>query len=215
MCPQFKFFSLGRIALISLMISLAAGGAELCPTFVSRLSQTGPHSQKIEGLLARKGIKRFYSTQETRPIVEQIAKLGKSEFNRSFALSGNAREEGGTLIVELDGIGPPVGKPLPPSSIKDNKATMAGLPNPFVSQQEIGFHIAKAVSAVFEGIERRLLENPTIKKIRIETIDVANSRLKFMLMGKMGFKLISARTIGLSTSADTYLLELDLDPVPQ
>ncbi len=194
-----------------MLLAVTTWAADLCPVFLAHIA-VSEHESKITELVARKSFAQFHGSAEVKPIVDAIATLGSIDFNKSFQLSGNAREENEVLIIRLTGIGPRLGTPLPPMGKGELKGVMAGHITPYVRNGIPKATMIKALTAVIEGVNKRLAANPQLKKVRFETIDVANYHLKTMLTEKLGFSFLYSRTIGLAESANTYDLEIKLAP---
>jgi hypothetical protein len=176
------------IALVLAVFSIP-GWADTCLFLLEEEGEEG-------GLqwVAERAVRRFY-TADLSLIVRQIASLGPIELNSPFRLSGKAMENGKTLEIHLDGIGPRAEEALPPASVKDQKAIRAGMsifrghvvPNP---------RMYKAVVAVLLGVKARLKINPSIEKVIFYAVDVLNWSLRYTLMEKMGMEIVGYRTIG-------------------
>ncbi len=208
-----KASPLAFVGLLGIFLGLSAWATDYCPILLDRL-RGSEQGAKIGSMVERRSFQKFYGLPELKPIVQAIAELKPIRFGFPFELTGSVREDGNTLIIHLDGIGPPVGSPLPAgsSSIKDAKGVHAGFFNPYNAEKTSNPRMIKAVTAVLEGAEARLKANPNLTKIVFQTKDVVNLSLKAMLQEKMGMKVIRSRSIGLSTSAETFELEVELVP---
>ncbi len=199
--------------LLGIFLGLGAWATDYCHTLLVRLNGSDKIG-RFETLVNRRSFQKYYGSPQLKPIVDKIANLERFDYNGSFQLSGRASETNGTLLIYLDGIGPPLGHLMPAPSIKESKAVHAGVVNPFRREKSSNPRMIKAVAAVLEGVERRMQANPSITKLVFEMKDVVNPVLKSMLTEKMGLKIVAWRSIGLSESAATMRLEIELAPPP-